>query len=185
MSKLQSVYTWRETPFQNITIQNASFSNPIYNRGQYQLSNLLSTQPLPNWTFETESPSMMIGSGATIFNMSDATSNQYLIASYTITESNILSQNITINTPGLYRIIYYTNGRLAFQITDHNVYLNNLPQIQKTLSIPNSANWTKNTVVVSVSLPGVYKLTIKIFGRNQQVSSFTNFSMYRFRQTIN
>ena len=175
-------FTWKETNLENVTILNPSFDSPINptNNRTMTLSNLLSTQPIPNWTFQTESVSMMIGRGATIYNMSDAASNQYLIASYNITEDNVLSQSVNIATPGLYKIIYYINGRLAFQGVTITLYLSNISQIKKISSIPDSAQWTRETSIINVPSAGTYTLNIRIKGGNQQMSSLNRLSMNRF-----
>jgi hypothetical protein len=186
-SAQSSIFTWSEIDLEAVTIQNPSFTSPIVPTGTklLTLSNLISTQPLPNWTFLTDSSQIMIGKGSTIYNMSDAASNQYLIGSYNITEDNRLSQSIYIITPGLYKIIYYTNGRLAFQaLMTVQLYINNITSIRKIVSSPNSANWRKETVILYIPSPGIYTLIIRLMGHNQQITSITNISMCRFERRV-
>lgn len=179
-------FTWniKDVEKESVIILNPSFSNPVNptNNRTLVLSNLLSTQPVPDWTFLTESSSFMIGRGSTIYNMSDATSLQYLIASYAITEDVYLTQQVSIPISGLYKIKYITNGRLAFQNVTITAFLTGCPPPQKTVGLPNSAQWVQETYVVNVPSPGTYTLNIRFAGINQQISSITNISMNRFER---
>jgi hypothetical protein len=170
-SSQSSTFSWKENINEQVVIQNASFSDPVNTRTNsvLYLSNLLTTQPIPHWTFLTESSSMMIGRGSTVYNMNDPTSNQYLIGSYGVYENNILTQSITIPTAGLYKISYQVNSRLAFQTLFVTIYISTITSIKKTVSRPNAAQWVTETIIVYIPSPGVYTLNLQLKGKSTNV----------------
>jgi hypothetical protein len=173
-------FTWKETNVENVIIQNSDFS-AVQNTNNNSTVVVSSTQTVPNWTVKPSSLSIvMIGRGSTIYNTSDASANQYFIGAIEGKGLVQILQSIRITTGGRYRMVYETNGRIDKPRAVNSATILTIPVSKKFSSIPNAANWIKETVEMYIPSPGEYTLQISMSGASGQTTSVTNISMYRY-----